>query len=356
MLRRSGLARELKFHQAVLEATDQCMAADPNVYLMGLGAPDPKGIFGTTLGLAAKYGDRRVMDMPASENAMTGVAIGSALAGMRPIMTHQRVDFALLAFDQLVNNAAKWRYMFGGRLKVPLVVRLVIGRGWGQGPQHSQSLESVFAHIPGLKVVMPSTPYDAKGLLIAAVEDDNPVIFLEHRWLHGVFGRVPRRPYRVPIGAAKTVRPGGDVTIAASSYATLEALRAAEVLAEEGVSAEVVDMRSLRPLDGPRLLASVRKTGRLIAVDNGWRAFGFAAEIVALAAEAAFRALKCPPRRISPPETPVPTSWALSNRYYPGSRHIVDAALSMLGRKARRWPKQENVPRDKPDPSFTGPF
>lgn len=350
------MARQLKFHQAILEATDQCLSADPKVYLMGLGAPDPKGIFGTTLGLGTKYGGRRVMDMPASENAMTGIAIGSALTGMRPIMTHQRVDFALLALDQLINNAAKWRYMFGGRMKVPLVVRLIMGRGWGQGPQHSQSLESIFAHIPGLKVVMPSTPHDAKGLLIAAVEDDNPVIFLEHRWLHGTFGQVPQPPYRVRIGKARTARPGRDVTIAAASYATLEALHAAKILAEQKISAEVIDMRSLRPLDAPHLLASVRKTGRLIAIDNGWRAFGFAAEIVALASEAAFHELKCPPRRISPPETPTPTSWALSNRYYPGVKNIVDEALSMLGRPKRRWPRQNHIPQDKPDPSFTGPF
>ncbi len=189
-----------KFNEAILEAHDQLMAVDPNVYIMGLGVPDPKGIFGTTVGLQEKYGPNRVMDMPCSENAMTGVAIGSALVGMRPIMTHQRVDFFLLALDQLVNNACKWHFMFGGQLNVPLVIRLIIGRGWGQGPQHSQTLTSFFAHLPGLKVVAPSSPYDAKGLLISAVEDNNPVVYLEHRWLHNIYGEVPSEIYRVPLG------------------------------------------------------------------------------------------------------------------------------------------------------------
>src|SRR4030042_2374230 len=171
------MSSELKYFQALNEATDLCMAADPAVYIIGLGGPDPKGIFGSTLGLEQKYGAGRVMDMPVSENAMTGVAIGSALVGMRPIMTHQRIDFALLAMEQVVNQAANWHYMFGGQMSIPLVIRMIIGRGWGQGPQHSQSLQAWFAHVPGLKVVMPTTPYDAKGLLIAAIEDNNPVIF-----------------------------------------------------------------------------------------------------------------------------------------------------------------------------------
>src|ERR1700722_14260768 len=181
----------LTLSQAILQATDQLMQIDSSVYVMGLGVPDPKGIFGTTTGLEKKYGSDRVLDMPTSENGMTGIAIGSALLGLRPIMTHQRVDFFLLALDQLINNAAKWHYMFGGQMNVPLVIRLIIGRGWGQGPQHSQSLQSIFSHIPGLKVVMPSNPYDAKGLLLSAIDDENPVVYLEHRWLHGIFGEVP---------------------------------------------------------------------------------------------------------------------------------------------------------------------
>jgi pyruvate dehydrogenase E1 component beta subunit len=235
------------------------------------------------------------MDMPTAENGMTGIAIGSAIVGMRPVMTHQRVDFALLAMDQIINNAAKWRYMFGGRMHVPLVIRLVIGRGWGQGPQHSQSLQSVFAHIPGLKVVMPAVPYDAKGLLVAAIEDDDPVIFLEHRWLHGTLGPVPEELYRVSLGSAKVARSGRDVTIVATSFMTLEALRAADYLAKDGIEAEVIDVRTLKPLDVPCILQSVCRTGRLLAVDASWRTLGFATEVVARVAEEAHGNLRCPP-------------------------------------------------------------
>ena len=183
--------REVSFAEAVREAQDNCLEKFNESYLMGLGVPDPKGIFGTTLGLQNKHGKERVFDIPLSENAMTGVAVGSAITGLRPILTHQRIDFALVSIDQIVNQAAKWHYMFNGTMKVPMVIRMIIGRGWGQGPQHSQSLHAWFAHIPGLKVIIPSNPYDAKGMLISAIEDDNPVIFLEHRWLHSMKGFVP---------------------------------------------------------------------------------------------------------------------------------------------------------------------
>lgn len=349
------MSRQLKYNEAILEATDQCLADDPSVYLMGLGVPDPKGVFGTTLGLQAKYGEQRVMDMPTSENAMTGIAIGSAIVGLRPIMTHQRVDFALLSLDQIINNAAKWHYMFGGKMKVPLVIRLIIGRGWGQGPQHSQSLGSVFAHIPGLKVVAPATPADAKGLLTASIEDDNPVIFLEHRWLHGTFGEVPQEKYRTPIGKARLARTGSDVTIVAASYMTLESMRAAEALAAEGIEAEVVDVRSLRPLDAASILGSVKKTGRLIVADIGWSSYGFAAEILALAAERAHGDMKCGPVRVCSPDVPTPTSWALSNHFYPLSSDIANAARRMLGRPQAPDAVQRG-PLDVPDKTFAGPF
>ncbi len=354
------MTRELKFHQAILEATDQCLQKDPRVYLMGLGVPDPKGIFGTTLGLQQKYGERRVMDMPTSENGMTGIAIGSAIVGQRPILTHQRVDFMLLSLDQIINNAAKWETMFGGRMKVPLVIRAIIGRGWGQGPQHSQSLHSLFAHIPGLKVVMPATAYDAKGLLISAIEDDGPVIYLEHRWLHGAFGPVPQEMYRVPIGQARTAREGKDVTFVATSYMTLEALKAAEVLSQQGIEAEVVDVRSLRPLDAPHILQSIRKTGRLIVADGGWGSFGFGAEILALVSEKLFGCLKCRPCRIHHPEASTPTSWKLAENYYPRAIHIVNATLKMMDLPEQNEKEagliQQNPQLDVPDASFMGPF
>lgn len=350
--------RELKFFQAVNEAIDLCMAKDPTVYVMGLGVPDPKGIFGTTLGLQEKYGPERVMDMPVSENGMTGVAIGSALAGMRPIMTHQRVDFALLAMEQTANQAANWHYMFGGKISVPLVIRMIIGRGWGQGPQHSQSLQAWFAHIPGLKVVMPTTAYDAKGLLISSIEDNNPVIFLEHRWLHNIIDHVPAGYYRVPLGKAQVMRTGHDITLAAISYMTLEALRAAQLLAEQGVSAEVIDIRTLKPLDEDLILDSVRKTGNLVVADTGWKTGGFAGEVVARVVEGAFEKLRNPPARVTLPDCPTPTTRALANHYYPRAIHIVATALKVLGRSLDNSFYHETLttPLDVPDKGFTGPF
>jgi len=269
------------------------------------------------------------------------------------------VDFALLALDQIINNAAKWHYMFGGRMKVPLVIRLVIGRGWGQGPQHSQSLQAVFSHIPGLKVVMPTTPYDAKGLLTSAIEDDNPVIFLEHRWLHSIFGPVAEELYRVPIGKARTVREGRDVTIVGTSYMVLEALRAADLLAKDGIEAEVVDVRTLKPLDRDQILGSVRRTGRLVAVDAAWRTLGFASEVLALVAEEAYASLRSAPCRVTLPDLPTPTSPALANDYYPRAVHVVNAVRAMLGLPEQAEEQlgiRHETPLDVPDKAFTGPF
>lgn len=368
------MTRTLTYAEAIREALEVCLAKDPAVYLIGLGVPDPKGVFGTTVGLQQRYGPQRVMDMPTSENGITGIAIGSALTGMRPIVSHQRVDFSLLAMEQVVNQAAKWRYMFGGKLSVPLVIRMIIGRGWGQGPQHSQSLQAWFAHVPGLKVVMPATPADAKGLLIASVEDNNPVILLEHRWLYNISDEVPEGVYRVPLGKARVARDGDDVTIVATSYMVLEALRAAERLAEEGIGAEVIDVRTLRPLDERTILESVRKTGRLIVADTGWATCGFAAEVVAVACEQALKHLTRPPRRVALPDGPCPSSAALANHYYPRSVHLIEAARALVESKgeslanavARRGIKAaggdevvaaaSSLPLDVPDLSFTGPF
>ena len=350
--------REMKCFQAINEAIDQCMAADPSVYIMGLGVPDPKGIFGTTLGLQQKHGNSRVMDMPASENGMTGVAIGSALTGMRPIVTHQRIEFVLLAMEQIVNQAANWHYMFGGQMSIPLVIRMIIGRGWGQGPQHSQSLQAWFAHVPGLKVVMPTTPYDAKGMLISSIEDNNPVIFIEHRWLHNVTGEVPEDIYRVPIGKAKVLRKGTDLTVAATSYMTLESIRAAEMLSKDGINIEVVDIRTLSPLDEATILKSVRKTGRFIIADTGWKTSGFGAEVVAMVSEKAFTELKAPPLRVAIPDCPLPTTPALANKYYPRAIHIATTISEMIDHKKDYTSTAiaASVPLDVPDPSFTGPF
>lgn len=356
--------RLISYAEALREALDIKMASDPRVFLMGEGVADPKAIFGTTSGLAEKYGHDRVIEMPVAEAGLTGVAIGAALMGQRPVMTHQRVDFTLLALDQLANNAAKLRYVFGGRFSVPLVVRAIIGRGWGQSAQHAQSLETIFAHFPGLKVVMPVTAHDAKGMLIAAIEDDNPVMFLEHRWLHGAVGEVPEGEYRVPLSGPRVAEAGKDITIVATSLMVVEALHAAKGLAAAGVSAEIVDLRVLRPLDLTPIVESVRRTGRLLAVDTGWKQYGTGAEIVAGVAEHCHGALTAAPRRLGVADHPAPSARSLIENYYPDAWAIADAAAQTLGlngekiaaMKAALGPRNGGLPLDVPDPSFKGPF
>lgn len=344
--------------EAIRAATAEAMSADPRVIIMGLGVPDPKGIFGTTLGLQEKFGPERVFDIPCSENAVTGVAIGAALGGYRPILTHQRVDFALLSVEQIVNQAAKWRYMFGGKMRVPMVIRMIVGRGWGQGPQHSQALHSWFAHIPGLKVVLPVLPQDSRDLLLLSVEDDDPVIFIEHRWLHGVRGQVATRKPSLPLGRAAVVRQGKDVTIAAFSYMVLEAIEAAKQLADDGISAEVIDMRTARPLDAEALLKSVQNTGRFVAADIGGGMCGLASELVSVVARGAYRSLVAAPELVALPDSPTPTSPALASAFYPRAPHIVAAARRTLGLPVddSLAAVPEGVELDKPDPAFTGPF
>ena len=357
------MPRELKLHQALLEATSQMMESDPSVFLMGEGVADPKGVYGTTIGLCEKFGEERVISAPISENTVTGIASGAAIGGMRPILTFKRADFLLLAFDQLINNAAKWHYMFGDQMKVPLVIRLVIGRGWGQGPQNSQSLHGLFASIPGLKVVMPSTAYDAKGLLIAAIKDNNPVVFLEHRWLHQIYGSVPEEMYEIPLGKAHVIQEGTDLTLVTCSHMVLEGRKACEILDESGISVEHIDLRSVKPLDKETIIKSVRKTGRLIVADPDWKSCGVAAEIIATLSEEAFNDFKAPPIRVTYPDRPNPSSWALANHYYPSARVIAMEAfrLMRLPSKAQQLMEQllENrkaAPLDIPDGSFTGPF
>ena len=350
--------------EAIREGLDAALGEHPEAYLIGEGVTDPGGIFGTTKGLLEKFGPARVMDMPVAENGLTGIAVGSALMGRRPIMTHQRVDFALLCLEQLFNTAAKSHYVTNGHHKVPLTVRMIIGRGWGQGPQHSQCLDTLFAHIPGLKVVMPTTPAQFKGMLLAAIDDDNPVVFLEHRWLHYVTGHVPRKAERVPLDGPRVARQGKDVSIVASSYMLLEALRAADALAPAGVDCEVIDLRVLRPLNMIPIENSLGKTGKLIVVDTGWRTLGPGAEIVARLAETHWGAFKRPPLRIGLPDHPTPSSLSLAEVYYPDATHIIGAVASLCGLAAEAVAgakrdavaARKGVPIDKPDPAFKGPF
>jgi pyruvate dehydrogenase E1 component beta subunit len=296
--------------------------------------------------------------MPTSENAMTGVAIGAALNGIKSVMTHQRIDFFLLAMDQLVNSAAKWHYMFGSQNSIPITIRLIIGRGWGQGPTHSQNLQAWFAHIPGLKVVMPTTPEDAKGLLISSIFDPNPVVFLEHRWLHNSIGEVPDGDFRIPIGKAKVVRSGIDITIVSMSYMTIEALHAADYLATQGISCEIIDLRTIKPLDWFTVIDSVSKTGRLLALDSGFTTGSVAGEIIARVAIDAFDKLKVPPARLAMPDVPEPTSPALTKGFYVRAADIAIKAMSMMSKNFDRVDTDlpEPIPHDVPGDWFKGPF
>lgn len=346
------------FATAINEAIHQAMEIDESVICYGLGVTDPKTVFGTTANLEKRFGSERVFDMPTSENAMTGVAIGAALNGVKSVMTHQRIDFFLLAMDQLVNSAAKWHYMFGSQNSIPITIRLIIGRGWGQGPTHSQNLQAWFAHIPGLKVVMPTTPEDAKGLLISSILDPNPVVFLEHRWLHNSIGDVPEGDFRLPIGKAKVARAGVDVTIVSMSYMTIEALHATDYLATQGISCEVIDLRTIKPLDWDAVMYSVTKTGRLLALDSGFTTGSVAGEIVARVAIEAFDKLKAPPARLAMPDVPEPTSPALTKGFYIRAADIAEKVMEVMGRDFSnvRNTLPEPMPHDVPGEWFKGPF
>jgi pyruvate dehydrogenase E1 component beta subunit len=325
--------RTLTYVQAIHEAHRQLLAADPRAFLIGQGLWSPWYAGGSLEDLDREFGRERVLDSPVSENAVTGMAVGAALAGMRPIVFHPRLDFLLLAMDPVINQAANWSYLFAGQASVPLVIRAVINRGGEQGAQHSQALHAMFMHVPGLKTVMPATPADAKGLLLAAVEDPNPVLYIDDRWLYAMRGPVPEEPYQTPIGEAAVRRAGRDVTIVGISWMAAQALEAAEVLAGQGIEAEVIDLRSLKPWDQSRVLDSVRRTGRLIVADGGWRTAGAAAEIAATIAAEAFHDLDAPVERVTLPDTPAPTSRAEEQAYYPGPSAIVEAAYRALGRR-----------------------
>ena len=348
------MSRELTYVEAIQEATDQEMALDPSVVVFGLDVDDPKRIQGTTRGLVEKYGPERVFGTPLSEEAMTGVAIGMSLAGLRPVHVHIRMDFLMLAMNQLINVAAKSRYMYGGQVHIPIVVRAMIGKSWGQGAQHSQGLYSYFMNVPGIKVVAPTTPYDAKGCLIEAIRDENPVIYVEHRLLHFQKGDLPVQPYAVPQGRSRITMPGDDVTVVGISYMQLEALRAGHYLKEVGINAEVIDPIWLNPLDVDTIVESVRKTKRLCVVDNGWTTCGAGAEIVSQVTErlqgmngVRFRRMGFAP--VTCPPTP-----SLEQLYYPNSRTIATTAHDLVKGGNNGWLPDERT--DLQEIEFRGPF
>ncbi len=322
--------RALSYKDALKEAQQQLLRNDKNVFLLGEGVDDTGGIFGSTLGLWQEFGKDRVMDIPIAENGITGVAIGAAMAGMKPIFVHMRMDFLPMCMDQLINHAAKWNYMTGGRVNVPLVVRSIIGRGWGSAAQHSQALHGLFMHIPGLKIAVPSTPYDAKGLLMASVNDGNPVMFIEHRWLYDYIGYVPEEPYTIPFGKGIVRRPGKDVTIVAISLMVYEAVKAAKILEGMGIDAEVIDPRTLNPFDDELVIESVKKTGRLVIADVACKTGGAGAEIACRVAESAHEYLKAPVKRVNFPDTPTPCSPVMEEAYYPDAKTIVEKVKEIL--------------------------
>lgn len=322
--------RRLSYSEAIHEALDQALELDRRVFIMGQGVDDPSAMFGTTLNLHKKYGIQRVFDTPLAENALTGITTGAAIGGMRPVYFHNRPDFLFLAMDQLVNHASKWYYMFGGAVNVPIVLWACIGRGWGSAAQHSQALQGLFMHIPGLKVIMPSTCYDAKGLMLSAIADNNPVLIIEHRLNFRHKGFVPETPYRVPIGKGIIRKQGKDITFVAISHMVTEAYNAAEELSKEGIDAEVIDLRTLRPLDEEIILRSVSKTGRLLIADCGWKTGGITAEISAVVAEKGFEFLKAPIRRVACPDVPTPSGFTLEEGFYVGSTDILNAAHEIL--------------------------
>lgn len=347
--------RVLTYVEALNEAAAQSLEADERVFLFGLDVDDHLGIQGTTKGLAERFGSARVFGTPLSEDAMTGVAIGAAMAGQRPIHVHIRMDFLMLCMNQLVNIAAKAHYMYGGQVTVPMVVRSIIGKSWGQGAQHSQGLQSMFMHVPGLKVVAPSNAYDAKGCLMQAVSDDNPVIFVEHRLLYNTDALVPEAPYRVPFGQAKTLRRGDDITIVGVSNMVVECLRAHALLEEAGVAADLIDPVSLMPLDVETIAASVARTGRLLVVDNAWTTAGASAEIVAAVAER-LPGTPIATARMGYAPTTCPTTPVLEKVFYPNPVTIAEKAYGLVKPDGPAWHPDPAAADLAYQTKFRGPF
>ncbi|HXA42839.1 MAG TPA: alpha-ketoacid dehydrogenase subunit beta [Candidatus Solibacter sp.] len=320
---------EMTYREGLRQALKEKMEGDPRVFILGEDVGAYGGAYSVTRGLQEEFGPERVRETPIAESAIIGCAIGAAMGGMRPVAEIMTINFALLAMDQIVNHAAKFHYMFGGKIRVPMVMRTV--SGWGQlGATHSQTFENWFSSVPGLKVVAPATPRDAKGLLKASIEDDDPVIFIEHSLLYGIKGEVPDNDFRETLGRALVVREGTDVTIVGYSRMLQVALRAAAQLEEQGVSAEVIDLRTLRPLDMDTVYESVRKTHRLVMCEEDWRTVGIGAEIAASVSEQCFDALDAPVRRVAMPDVPMPYAKNLELALVPTEEEVVAATRSVM--------------------------
>jgi len=322
--------RNINFGLAINEAIKQAMKTDNSVFLIGQGVKSPWYVGNTCNGLVAEFGEDRVIDTPVSENAMTGVAVGAAIAGMKAIIVHPRVDFSLYAFDPIINQAANWHYMNGGKSSVPVVFWLIVNRGGEQAAQHSQALHSLFAHIPGLKVVAPSNPYDAKGLLLASINDNNPVVFIDDRWLYKRQSIVPQEMYTIPIGKGIIRKEGEKLTLISYSYMMIESEKAVNELAKENIDVELIDLRTIKPFDEEIIIQSVKKTGRLVIADGAWKTGSFAAEIATSVAEKTFNYLKAPIKRVCLPDCPAPASSSLEKVYYPTHSDIIKCIKSIL--------------------------
>ena len=344
----------ITYGNAIREALDQAMEKNESVVVFGLDVDDPKRILGTTNNLLEKYGPDRVFGTPLSEDAMTGVAIGMATAGLRPVHVHIRNYFLMLAMNQLVNMASKASYMTGGQLSVPLVVRSIIGKSWGQGAQHSQALYSMLMHVPGLKVIAPTTPYDVKGGMLTAIEDNNPVIFVEHRLLYYQKGIVPQNYYTIEEGNARITHHGDDVTVVGISYMQIECLKARLYLESKGISAEIIDPIWLDPLDIGKIVGSARKTGKLCVVENGWLSCGAASEIICQALEIVQGEFQLKVHRIGFAPVVCPPSPPLEKQFYPNARTIASEVYNFVEGGNEKWFPEENI--DISDIEFKGPF
>lgn len=349
--------KKIKFVEAINESIYFEMQRNKKLITFGLGINDPKRIFGSTKGLVEKFGTNRVFDVPTSENALTGIGLGLSLGGYSVLMTHQRLDFFLLAFDQLINSISKWNYMFDGNSgKINITIRLIVGRGWGQGPTHSQNLQSVFSHFPGLKVVIPTSPYDAKGLLTSSLRDPNPVIFLEHRWLHNSEGYVPNKNYLVSLEKSKILKKGKDITLISTSYMTPEVKNIYKKLQDKNIDFEHIDLICCKPLDTKSIVNSVKKTGRVVILDTGFKTNSISSEIITLINENCFKNLKYKPIRITAPDIPEPTSYGLTKFYYYTSDEILNIILNIFDKKIHKQKLKKNNHHDVPGIWFKGPF
>lgn len=325
-----GDLRNLEFNKAINEGLIQSMELSDDVIVLGQLVDYKTGIFGTTTGLVERFGIDRVQDFPVAESAMTSTAIGAAIAGMRPVLVHQRLDFMIYSLDAIVNWLSLWRFKSNGQSSLPVTIRAIVGRGWGQGPQHSKSLHSWFAHLPGLRVAMPATAFDAKGLLLESIFGEDPTVIIEHRSLFSMTSNVPQHPYRVRFGKAKVRRPGKDLTLAAIGSMVPQSLRVAERLAQESIDVEVIDLRTLSPLDEESIWNSVRKTRKLAVADSGWQFMGAAAEIIANVSVKMGNELTVNPVRITLPDSHTPMSTTLEQNYYPDDDTITDTLRSLF--------------------------